>query len=53
MLKYSVKKGRSLNFTEGMAEKDESDALEENAMAYTETPEDINSFAEMLKYGQK
>ena len=51
MLKYSIKQGRQLNFTEGLAEKNQLEVLEENSARQNETPEDLHSFAQQLRYG--
>ena len=44
ILKFSIRNGHSLNFTQGMDWDDELDELEFHAELQTHNPEDVNSF---------
>ena len=44
ILKFSIKHGRFLNFTQGMNWDEEWDELEFNAELQVRNPEDVNSF---------
>lgn len=49
MLKFSVRNGRGLNFTEGMTYEDEVQYLENDLGDERRVPEDISSFTESLR----
>lgn len=48
ILKYSVKRGRGLNFTEGMGQEEELKELETLMLEERRIPEDISSFVDSL-----
>ena len=49
MLKFSIKKGRGLHFTEGMKLADEIEELEAHLDAAHKVPEEIHSFTLQLR----
>lgn len=52
MLKYSIKKGRGLHFTQGMKKEDEVRELEAYLEVAHKVPEDIHSFVVQLRQGE-
>lgn len=48
MLKYSIKRGRGLDFTKGMSRDEELEMLEAQMNEERRTPEDMSSFVDSL-----
>ena len=49
MLKFSLKKGREISFTQGTSEEDQLQKLTEMAETQNQTPEDLYSFLSQLQ----